>query len=472
MSHPRWQRLLLMLLLLTPLPAIAEDFWTSLAADMRLTEIEHPRIDAWESRLRARGAEWAVNLRLGRDVLWPIATAVRARNMPAELVLVPAIESRFRAQAESHVGAAGIWQLVPATADQLGLQRNWWCDERADIMLSTQAALEYLAYLYRRFGSWPLALAAYNAGEGRISRAIRSNREHNRGVDYWSLELPSQAEDYVPKLIALARLIRNHRSLRLPFVENGPSFAAVDTRGPLDLEQAARLSGTPLARLYELNPQLRRWTVSPEGPYKLYLPRENVAAFNKALTGLAPTERIRWRRHTIKRGDTLNELASKNRSSAAMIRQANELNGDVLPIGKTLLIPMDARALSRPVLSAARRASRLAYRAQQPENGIHIVRGGDTLWSIARNNSMSVDQLASLNGLNRNNRLVPGQRLLLAEIDDVNSVVYVVRQGDVLSRIAEQFRVTVLDIRRWNDLSRDLLHPGQQLQLNPGAPNS
>lgn len=447
------------------LPQADQDFWTWLAPQLQLGHIQHPDIDAWEARYRERQVELQVTLLQGREFLYPLALAVRDRGMPLEIALLPVVESQLDPTAVSRSGARGLWQLLPATAEHLGLQHDWWYDDSADFNRSTDAALNYLGYLHERFGGWLLGLAAYNAGEGRIARQMRERRRRGLTVDYWDLELKTETRAYVPKLLALARIIRNPGTVRLPPVSTRRTFVRLNTEGPLDITQIASLSGVDIERIYRLNPQLRRWATPPRGPHAIYLPIEASQPFSQALRELPADQRRRWRRHTVQPGETLGMIATRHGSSVALIQRLNDMNDVTIRPGQQLILADHDRQLNRLSVNAAIRQGRLSYAQRPMPGGWHEVRSGDSLWSIAQQYGTSTRTLLAQNSLAGGHRLIPGQLIRIGGADQRRRVYYEVQPGDMLSLIAERYRVSVNDIRSWNGIDGSLLRPGQTLEL-------
>ena len=284
-----------------------------------------------------------------------ILEQVLEREMPAEVALIPFIESGFNPFAVSSSRAAGPWQFIPGTAKHFGLESNWWYDGRRDIIASTDAALNYLSYLNEMFdGDWLLTFAAYNAGEGNVLRAIKRNTRANQPTDYWSLNLPSETMRYVPKILATAIAIRDAERLGLQLEEipAEPYFAEVYTGGQLDLSQAAELAEIDLNELKQLNPGFSRWATAPEGPHRLLIPIESAEQFQTALVQLPVENRVNFQHYTIIRGDTLSTIARRFGTTVAAIQQANQMNSTKLRIGQTLLVPADGNQIALQSSSA------------------------------------------------------------------------------------------------------------------------
>lgn len=347
---------------------------------------------------------------------------VLKRNMPAEIALLPIVESAYDPFAYSHGSAAGPWQFIPGTAQHFGLRSSWWYDGRRDILASTDAALTYLQQLHQRFdGDWLLALAAYNAGGGTVSRAIRRNSEQGKPTDYWSLELPAETKAYVPKLLAVSRLVRDAESLGVTLapIDDTPHFEVVETGGQIDLAQAASLAGLDLDTLYRLNPGFNRWATDPEGPHLLLIPTENVAQLRHALIELPPEKRVNWHRYTVRPGDTLSTIAKHFDSSVSVIRQGNKLNGSLIRVGQALLVPKPSASSDNYSLSAEQRvqAERMQLEQRAKLKHYHRVHSGESFWSIARRYGVGVRDLARWNQMAPGDTLKVGQTLLLLNVD-------------------------------------------------------
>lgn len=344
--------------------------------------------------------------------LYFIAEEITARDLPAELALVPVIESAFLTQATSPDRAAGIWQFMPATGRQFGLRQDWWYDGRQDVIASTRAALDYLAHLRDEFdGDWELALAAYNAGPARVRRAQRHNAGQDLKQDFWSIDLPRETETYVPRVLALARLLQQPQAGIRPFagIPNRPRFAIVDTGGQLDLTLAAELAGVEASELKRLNPGFKRWATAPDGPHQLGVPLECAADFSLNLAGLDPKKRVRWQHYKIRQGDNLGLIAQRHGMTVSALKQANSLKGNLIRAGKSLLIP--------GAYNSSQGAIEAADASAAPETAatrlVYVVRPGDTLWDIAREHGVGYRDLASWNKLSPLSTLRPGHKLVI-----------------------------------------------------------
>ncbi|MAC34820.1 MAG: lytic transglycosylase [Haliea sp.] len=331
-----------------------------------------------------------------------IVEQVEERDMPLELALLPIVESSLNPVARSRQQALGLWQIMPATGEYLGLDSDWWYDGRRDVRASTHAALDYLQNLYEAVdGDWTLAIAAYNAGIGRVTRAVQRNAEARRPTDYWSLRLPAETHKYVPRLLALSMLIADPEGwgVALPAVANSPAFAAVPTGGQIELARAAELADVPLATLKALNPGHLRWATAPS-VNELLLPPAAAEQFRQQLATLPAQERVSWQRHQVRNGETLSHIARRYDTSVAMLQQVNGLRGHMIRAGSQLMIPRGGDWQGS-----------LAQRESAPQAQGYRVRRGDSLYRIAGRFKVSVEELLAWNALNPGEPIYPGQRL-------------------------------------------------------------
>jgi membrane-bound lytic murein transglycosylase D len=451
------------------------DLFERMRAGFTLTDVDHPAVET-ETRWFARHPDYLDRtFKRGERYLHHIVTEIEARKLPLELALLPVVESAFNPVAYSRARASGLWQFIPATGRRYGLKQNWYYDGRRDVLAATTAALDYLEFLAAEFdGDWLLAVAAYNTGEANVARAIRKNLAAGKPTDFFSLKLPRETRAYVPKLLAMRRLVQDPAAHGLAFapIANKPYFVKVDVGGQIDLHVASELADLAKEELLLLNPAFNHWVTDPDGPHHLLVPIDSETRFTEAVAALPPDKRVRVVYHRVRRGDTLGGIADKYGVSVAAIRTANKIRGTLIHPGQDLLITAAPRGASAAVVARAEEVEESA--PVRRSGGTHVVRRGETLWSIARTHGVSMDYLADSNGLRRNGTLSIGQvlsipgttKLASSEGSDTRSMTYVVRNGDTLSRIATRFRVRLADLLGWNDLTkRSVIRPGQRLVM-------
>lgn len=403
--------------------------------------------------------------------LYYIVQELEKREMPLELALLPIVESAFDPFAYSPARAAGMWQFMPTTGKRFGLKQNSWYDGRKDVIQSTQAALDYLEYLYDKLEhDWLNAIAAYNAGEGRIMRAIQANKKRRLPTDFWSLDLPAETTAYVPKLLALVDILQRPEEFQIvwKFIANEPKIAIVEVGKQLDLSIAADMAEISLADLQALNPGFSQWATAPDGPHQLVLPIEQVDTFSSKLAQTPAEQLMQWQPYQVKSGDTLGAIAKRYQTTVSALTELNKLSGNTIRIGQSLLIPRSGDSAGQA--TAAEQQDGSSANSEQIE---YIVQRGDTLWDLSRKYDVTVAQLRNWNKLANNAILSEGQTLSILQSNKAQTaqlktrtVNYRVRPGDSLAKIAQRFSVTVDDIVKWNNISTErFLQPGQQLTL-------
>jgi membrane-bound lytic murein transglycosylase D len=446
--------------------------------------------------------------------LYYILQQVKKRHLPAEIVLLPIIESGYNPFSLSNMGAAGIWQLMPGTASGLGIRRDSWYDGRRDVIASTRGALNYLAYLQSFFeGNWLYAIAAYNTGEGNVLTAIKRNIRDGRDTDFWSLPVAQQTRDYVPSLLALAVIISHPEQypIYFPPVRNAPYLAQVDTGGQMNLKLAASLAGLSYQRMMQLNPGFNHPSVLTKGPSKLVLPIENVEQFTQNLNrSTLNTNILNWVHYKTKPGDTLASIAKKFDTNIIALRKLNHINKNTIHARMNLLIPVDndkptvyaeddteARDVPRrvrqklsslfgskteqqetpeviePVTDLAQ--NNVNYNLQ-PGDTIYMVRRGDTLENVAQHFHIPADVLKTANHIN-GHTLPIGRTVIIPTHPGSNNLqenneylmpgdtIYLVRKGDTLDKIAQKFHITASSIRITNLIDENSLAEGERLVI-------
>jgi membrane-bound lytic murein transglycosylase D len=465
------------------------DLLDRVRAGYGLTDVQQYGVDREVEGYRARPDFLDRTFRRGSRYLYYIVTELERRGMPLELALLPVVESAFNPVAYSRSRAAGLWQFLPSTGTHYGLTQNWWIDERRDVQRSTMAALDYLQYLNRYFnGDWYLAIAAYNGGEGTVAAAIQRNAAAGLPTDFFSLDLRPETRDYVPKLLAIRRIVGDPAAYGLQFapIANQPYFGIVDPGRQIDLGEAAALAGISRDDMFALNSEFNRMTTPPDGPHQLLLPVEAVEPFQQAMltsegaTRIAATavEPPPTTKHVVRRGETLSSIARHYAVSTDQLRDANGLHGTSLHPGDTLIVPSGGAASATQADLAAPREDITAQlpehqtTAQKQSSRVHVVKAGDSLWSVARRYGVTVPALAAANGMNSKSPLTAGTQLQIpggsggksSGSGEATRMTYSVRHGDTLSEIADRFNVSVRQLADWNGLHQSsTLHTGQRL---------
>ncbi len=351
--------------------------------------------------------------RRSETYLAPVKVVFEMVGLPADLTNLAFLESNFNPFAYSRAGAAGIWQFMESTARLFGLEINWWVDERRDPEKSTRAAATYLKQLYRLFGSWPLAIAAYNAGEVKVLKALRGAPKG----DVWSLHLPRETWHLVSDFMAVTVIVRDPEVYLFPPIqEDSPNYAKVPVDSCTDIRVIARACGIPTEQVLALNPELNQGCTPPyQSHYEVRIPMETQDRFWENFSAIPPEERIAWTRYTVRRGDTLSQIGRRYRVPVRLIVQMNRLpSPQSLAAGKDLILPIPegfrSWAEERPFLKQT-----AIFPTSKARASHHVVRKGDTLSGIARDHGLSLKALQAANGLGPQAAIQPGNRLYIPD---------------------------------------------------------
>ena len=314
--------------------------WAHLRGDFRMSEVNPELVRRHESKFVSSSAYFKRTIERSRPYMYHISNEVAKRNMPAEIALLPFIESAYVTKAKSHVGASGLWQFMPATGRHYGLEQTPLYDGRHDIYAATDAALNYLQYLHGLFGDWSLALAAYNWGEGNVGRAV--NRARAQGLEpvYENLRMPNETRNYVPKLLAVRNIVNNPEYFGMSFadLDNKPFFKAVDIDQPIDLSAAVRLADISQAEFDALNPAFKSPVYIPKTGRKLLLPATAIATFERNYKKADRASLLSWDVYTPYADTTLSSIAAETGMSTAELKRLNGLSKESVSAGRSLLI--------------------------------------------------------------------------------------------------------------------------------------
>lgn len=466
-----------------PQTAQNDDLWQRIRGGFGMANLQSPFTATHESWYAARPEYMQRMVDRGQLYLFHVVEEVQKRGMPTEIALLPMIESAFNPTAYSRSKAAGIWQFMPATGKDFGLKQDWWQDNRRDVTAATNAALTYLQKLHVMFGTWELALAAYNAGEGTVQRAIDRNRRLGLPTDYQSLQLPAETRNYVPKLQAVKNIVANpdQYGLKIQPIDNKPYFTSVAVPEKMDVHLAAKLAGVSVDEFKQLNPSYKRPVIN-SGTQNILLPigtednfAANLANYNRPL--------VSWKTHYAKRGEKVGTIAKKYGVSVSQLMDVNDLSRKQrLKANQPLLVPapggMGASLPDSGSNTTQAETPLLEEPTEQEKTAHHVVKSGDTAYSIAKQYGMTTRQLMSLNQL-KNARLKKGQVLAVSASPYLQTsskktkiakskpertkTRYVVKRGETLASIARKFNVATSDLQRWNKISGSRILPGAKL---------
>lgn len=495
------------------------DLWQRVRRGFVMDELNTPLVLQQEQWYASRPDYIQRFVDRGSKYLHHIVEEVEKRGMPTEVALLPIVESAFNPQAFSTAKASGMWQFIPTTGKHFGLKQDWMADNRRDVLLSTGAALDYLQKLHRMFNSWELAFAAYNCGEGCVSRAITRNQRLGLPTDYLSLTLPVETRNYVPKLIAVKNIVLSPGSygIELEAVENRPYFAKVAAPGKIDTNLAARLAEMPEAEFATLNPAFIR-PVATSGTGYFLVPYEKAETFraNLELYRSLNGPMVSWQTVNAKRGESVDAIAKRYGMTGSYLRATNgalhEKKGK-LTQAATLMVPMTGqariisatfdqkvalKAAQAQATPAAPTTASIATESAEAANppGAHQVARGETLFAISQRYGVAVEDIKALNAMNSDS-LQAGQSLSLGspaaplpaivaspqrastamvrvstpakpriEAAPRRPSTYTVRPGDTLYAIAIKYAVDLEDLLRWNKLhAKSVLQPGNKLRV-------
>lgn len=498
------------------------DIWARTRAGFKLDVVDNERIAqqrAWFSkrqdyldRMTARASHY----------LYHTVTEAEKMGVPTELALLPIIESSYDPFATSPAQAAGLWQFIPGTGKMFGLRQTWWYDGRRDILESTRAAYKFLTQLYNQFGSWELALAAYNWGPGNVQKAINRNLAAGLATDYWSLSMPAETMAYVPRFLAVAQVVKDPTAfgVHLNPILNKAHFRETYAKNQVDLASVAKIAGLTTKQLYQLNPGYMRWATNPDGPHRVLVPAKTANIFEEQLATLPAPDRYITvsKRYVVKKGDSLYRIAAKFNTTPAALKR---LNGKLISkkgyvaVGKSLIVSHAKQLVSGESVDVEQVANPAAERVAQLEKTekpsrqdtakndnqtkkFHKVRAGESLFAIAKKYDVSIKDLADWNNLKAKSSIQTGTKLvvLVEEADVVDSprsskksknksskvanqqsdspkknkkermkrISYEVKRGDTLYSISQRYNVSISQIKTWNKTSNNL-KPGQDLVI-------
>ncbi len=418
------------------------------------------------------------------------------RGLPHELVYLPFVESGYNPHARSRAGAQGMWQFMPFTGRKYGLKVGWWVDERNDPYKASHAAADYLTKLYEEFGDWYLALAAYNAGEGRVAKAIKrtgcddffelsqkkqDRKRYGRRLYY----LPKETRYYVPKLMAIIKIVQNLESLGFerPGWDGDDTVATLQVPPRTNLKSLASAAGLEWNEFHDFNPAFVEPGSHPEEPCTVYLPEDNLQSAQAWLDSDKFTEfKGYYTFYKVRSGDSWYRISSRHGVPIAVLKHYNNTKSNLIRPGQVLKIPgkgeagLTASRIKNERTTRTVNAKNVHQLAQSRSN--YVVQSGDSLWSVAKQYNTTVETLAVANGISTRSGLKIGQRLYIPDQSSTAAarsikeaaqartrITYKVQRGDTLYSIAKRFGVTTQAIQDWNNMNSSRIYPGDDLKL-------
>jgi membrane-bound lytic murein transglycosylase D len=362
-------------------PKELDDVWQRIRAQLSFTNSSHPAVNKRIAWYLSHPNYMDEISRRATPYLYHIVTEIEKRDLPIELALMPLIESDFDASAYSHKHASGLWQLTPSIAKYFKVKISPWYDGRQDVIDSTRAALDFMEYLYKRFdGDWYHAIAAYNLGEGRVLRAIKNNKRQGKPTDFFSLKLPKQTSQYVPKLLAAAQLLKSQK-MAFPAIANKNTIAVIPVSGSVIIDNKEKWQ-----QLESLNYGVIRFPAVIDAPHIVVLADEQIE-FKAMLANQKSNDYSQWQHYTIQSGDSLSVIAKRHAITVNQLKAFNNLKSNRIRAGKKLILPILAD--------------------QEIE---HEVKSGESLWIIAKYYKVSINKLKQWNNLS-SNHLKIGKKL-------------------------------------------------------------
>lgn len=416
--------------------ASSDDLWSRIKDGYGMPELKSSYVDTSTNWYASRPDYVKRMVQRSQKYLFHIVEEVQKRGMPTEIALLPMVESGFNPKAYSTSRASGIWQFIPSTGKNFGLKQDWWVDNRRGVTAATDAALTYLQKLHGMFGSWDLALAAYNAGEGTVQRAINRNRNQGLPTDYESLNLPLETKNYVPKLQAIKNIMTHPEQygLTIDAISNRPYFIKVNAPQQIDVHLAAKLAEISFNEFTALNPEYNRPIATAKGSvHEILLPVSAAQTFTDNLSNY-DKPLVNWQAYHAKRGERMDYIASKFGINVAQLREANGMSaGNKVASTSTMLVPSN--------------------------------NSNDTSDAADDNNQNDAIDTASL----ENNNVPTTSK-------DTDSpqrqVIHKVKKGENIAQVAKKYGINTKQLMAQNNLKSEKLKVGQIIKLSMSAKSS
>lgn len=397
--------------------------WQRIENKLALTDLySHPRVIQHKDKFLSQNNYLATVTKRSEPFIYHVLSEIVDRQMPAELVVLPIVESGYHPRARSRARAEGLWQIMPFTANDLGLKRTVGYDGRHDVHASTSAALDYLSQMHSMFnGDWLLALAAYNAGPQRVKRALKkfSTNEHG-GYDkdiYWNLRLPRETLNYVPKILALSAIINDRDINRSPLhpIEDKPYLASIQLSKRISPAKLIQTAAANKSEIKLLNPAIRNLNTPVPAGYNLLVPKRDAEFLALAIDNMEEVPKPNWVKHRISRGESLGGIAQRYGTTVNALRESNNLQSNKIVAGRTLTVPLQTTTHLKSSHSKTKSATASLNNTTENIDApyMYIVALGDSYWKIANRNNTTVKRLFEINGRNADQPLQPGETILV-----------------------------------------------------------
>ncbi len=391
------------------------DLWLRVRTGFAMPDLDNDIVRKWEQWYARDPAYVQRMTERGGRYLFHVMEEIDRRGMPAELALLPFIESAFNPQAMSHARASGMWQFMPATGKDFELRQNVFRDDRRDVLASTRAALDYLQRLHGMFNDWHLALAAYNWGQGNVTKAQERNRKAGLPLDYENLRMPTETREYVPKLQAVKNIVLKPQNfgLSLPAFDNHPFFLSVAIERDIDVALAAKLSGLSLDEFQQLNPQMNKPVILAAGTPRVLLPYDNANRFLRQMANHHGAM-ASWTAWVAPKTLKPSEAAQLTGTNEALLREVNLIPPRMLvKVGSTLLVPRASHSQLDVTEHIADNATLTFAQEARPLRKVSFKAGrqGSTVAAVARQYRVSAAQVAQWNGVSAQGHFKAGQAI-------------------------------------------------------------
>lgn len=427
-----------------------QDLWNYVGNDLSIKAPNNDRVKREKARYLKNKSYLPTVANRAEPYMYWIVEQIKQRDIPMEIALLPIVESEFNPHVVSPAKAAGIWQMVPTTGSYYGLRQDEWFDGRKDVIASTKAALDMLERLNEMFdGDWLLTVAAYNSGEGRILNAVKRNKSRGLPTDFWSLSLPKETTVYVPRLLALADVVKNAEryGIDMPISNPDKAIDQIDIGQQIELAQVAKLSGVPLNKLKSLNAGYKHKVTPPNGPHRIAIPKSHTERFINALAA-HDNRFIDSVSYVVKSGDSLDSIATAYQSNRYIIAKTNQLADASLKAGRKIIIPAYNSVVNESLL---KQKSQKEKKQVVERKGRYTVVSGDSLYKIARKLGVGMNDLQRWNSLGKNAMLRPGHQLTYyVNSNNARKITYSIKRGDTMTSIARQFNLDIEDMLSWN----------------------